>query len=234
MSQSSFSLFNEGINTEYSRVPFLQPPGLNTVIFPTGRHLWQDVVLATPSATLRQIQGGALHPHAMSDTALACFGRTPWIDSQGARQALRRRVTMSMTTATATTTMTRTMMATMATTTMGKWNVMEVTTRTTTTTTTLTLTSLRTTTTMGRRQWDGDEDEWTTTMRWRWAASVTQNARERRATHPRQQSTYADSLGRSRREWGTISGGGRQKRVKVEEIEWRSLHLHSINSKPTF
>ncbi len=27
---------------------------------------------------------------------------------------------------------------------------------------------------------------------------------------------------------------GRQKRIEVEEIEWRSLHLHSINSKPTF
>ena len=40
-----------------------------------------------PSATLRQIQGEALHPHAMGDTALACFGRILWIDSQGARQA---------------------------------------------------------------------------------------------------------------------------------------------------
>jgi hypothetical protein len=33
---------------------------------------------------------------------------------------------------------------------------------------------------------------------------------------------------------GHFRGGGRQKRVEVEEIEWRSLHLHSINSKPTF
>ncbi len=33
---------------------------------------------------------------------------------------------------------------------------------------------------------------------------------------------------------GQCRGGGRQKRVDVEEIEWRSLHLHSINSKPTF
>ena len=46
--------------------------------------------------------------------------------------------------------------------------------------------------------------------------------------------TYVDSLGRSRREIGTIAGGGRQKRVGVDAIEWRSLHLHSINSKPTF
>ena len=29
-------------------------------------------------------------------------------------------------------------------------------------------------------------------------------------------------------------GGGQQKRVEVEAIEWRSLHLHSINSKTTF
>jgi hypothetical protein len=71
-------------------------------------------------------------------------------------------------------------------------------------------------------------------MWWRWAASDTQNARERCATHPRQQSTYVDSLGRSRRERGTILGGGQQKRVEVEAIEWRSLHLHSINSKTTF
>jgi hypothetical protein len=33
---------------------------------------------------------------------------------------------------------------------------------------------------------------------------------------------------------GQFLRGGRQKRVEVEEIEWRSLHLHSINSKPTF
>ncbi len=43
----------------------------------------------------------------------------------------------------------------------------------------------------------GDEDKWTTTMRWRWAASDTENPCERRVTHPRQQSTYVDSLGRS-------------------------------------
>ena len=43
------------------------------------------------------------------------------------------------------------------------------------------------------------------------------------------------------RVWGGVNEregqfwrGGRQKRVEVEEIEWRSLHLHSINSKPTF
>ena len=57
------------------------------MIFPTGRHLWQDVDLATPSATLRKNQGEALNPHAMGYTAFACFGRTSWIDSQGAEQA---------------------------------------------------------------------------------------------------------------------------------------------------
>ena len=78
------------------------------MIFPTGQHQLQDVVLPTPSATLRQIQGEVLHPHDMDDTALACFGRIPWIDSQGAQQARRRRATMSMTTATATATATTT------------------------------------------------------------------------------------------------------------------------------
>jgi len=33
---------------------------------------------------------------------------------------------------------------------------------------------------------------------------------------------------------GQFFGEGRQKRVEVEEIEWRSLHLHSINYEPTF
>jgi hypothetical protein len=36
------------------------------------------------------------------------------------------------------------------------------------------------------------------------------------------------------RERDNLGGGGWQKRVEVEETEWRSLHLHSINSKPTF
>ena len=31
-----------------------------------------------------------------------------------------------------------------------------------------------------------------------------------------------------------FGGDNKQKRVEVEAIEWRSLHLHSINSKPTF
>ena len=59
----------------------------------------------------------------------------------------------------------------------------------------------------------------TTTMRWRrgrmddddamaMGGQSEQNTRERRTNHPRQQSTYVDSLGRSRRERGTISGEG--------------------------
>ncbi len=57
------------------------------MIFRTGRHHGQDVVLATLSATLRLTQGQSLHQHAMGDTALACFGRIPWIDRQGVRGA---------------------------------------------------------------------------------------------------------------------------------------------------
>ncbi len=58
--------------------------------FPTGRHHGQDVVLATPSATLRPTHGQFLRQHAMGDTALACFGRIPWIDRQGVRRAQQR------------------------------------------------------------------------------------------------------------------------------------------------
>jgi len=62
---------------------------------------------------------------------------------------------------------------------------------------------------MGRRQCYGDENEWTVTMQWQWMASDMQNdTRKRCVTHPSQQSTYVDSLGRSRREIETISGGG--------------------------
>ncbi len=57
------------------------------MIFPTGRHHGQDVVLAMPLATLRPTQGQLLHQHAMGDTALACLDRITWIDRQGVRQA---------------------------------------------------------------------------------------------------------------------------------------------------
>ena len=59
------------------------------MIFLTGRHHGQYVVLATPSATLRPTQGQSLHQHAMGDTPLACFSRIPWIDRQGVRRARR-------------------------------------------------------------------------------------------------------------------------------------------------
>ena len=72
------------------------------------------------------------------------------------------------------------------------------------------------------------------TMQWRWAASEMQNARERRTTHSRQQSTYVNVWGGvDKREGQFFWGGWQQKRVEVEVIEWRSLHLLSINSKPT-
>ncbi len=60
------------------------------MIFLTGQHHEQDVVLATPSSTLQPTQGQSLHQHVMGDTALACFGQIPWIDRQGVRQARRR------------------------------------------------------------------------------------------------------------------------------------------------
>ena len=65
----------------------IQPPSLNIMIFLTGQHHGQDVILATPSATLRPTQGQSLHQHVMGDTALACFGRIPWIDRQRVQQA---------------------------------------------------------------------------------------------------------------------------------------------------
>ncbi len=116
----------------------------------------------------------------MGDTALACSGQIPWIDSQGrARQARRRQTTCRDNDANDND--------------GGDGDNDD-----------------------GEVEHDGgddngnngyddinidviedDDDDGTTTMRWRWAASDTQNARERRATHPRQQSTYVDSLGRS-------------------------------------
>ncbi len=43
-----------------------------------------------PLATLWPTQGQSLHQHAVGDTALACFGRIPWIDRQGVRWSWRR------------------------------------------------------------------------------------------------------------------------------------------------
>jgi len=92
---------------------------------------------------------------------------------------------------------------------------------------------------------EDDDDDGTTTMRWRrgrmddddaMAMGGQRHAECSRA--PRHPSEATINL--CRQFWEESMrvrdnfGGGRQKRVEVEEIEWRSLHLHSINSKPTF
>jgi len=56
-----------------------------------------------------------------------------------------------------------------------------------------------------------------------------QNTRKCCATHPSQQSTYVDSLGRSRQEIGTIWGGGDRKGSRWRQLSGDHL-LHSINS----
>ncbi len=87
---------------------------------------------------------------------------------------------------------------------------------------------------METRQWQLDNNDGTTTMWWQWAASNIQNACKYCATHPRQQSTNVDSLGRRRQERGAFEGIEPQKRVKVQLIKWISIHLHSTDSKSTF
>jgi len=163
-----------------------------------------------PLATLRPTQGQSLHQHAMGDTALAFFGRIPWIDRQGVWRAWRRQSNDVNDD--------------------GddgdsdgsdaddrdggdNGNINE-----------------------GDVDGDGggdndydnddvndnddddDNDDGTTTMRWQrqqWNDNDAMTtmwwrwARERRATHPRQQSTYVDSLGRSWPERGTILGDRR-------------------------
>ncbi len=59
-------------------------------------------------------------------------------------------------------------------------------------------------TTFGRRRLD--DDDWMTTMRWRWAASNMQNACKCCAIHPKRQSTNVESLGRRKQERGGIWG----------------------------
>jgi hypothetical protein len=61
-----------------------------------------------------------------------------------------------------------------------------------------------------------------------------QNACKCCAIHPKQQSTNVGSLGRRRQKRRAMGGKEPQKRVEVELIEWRSVDLHSINSKSTF
>jgi hypothetical protein len=83
------------------------------MIFPTGRHHGQDVVLATPSATLNTTQDQLLHQHAMGDTALACFGPTKENTKRNNNKATISTMTVAMATSTATTPTTR-MVVTMA------------------------------------------------------------------------------------------------------------------------
>jgi len=72
---------------------------------------------------------------------------------------------------------------------------------------------------------EDNDDNGTATMRWRRAPRHPSEATINLCTQFGEEST---------RERYNFFGGGQQKRVEVEEIEWRSLHLHSINSKPTF
>ena len=44
-----------------------------------------------PLASVGPIQGRTLHPHAMGNTALGCFGRIPLIVHQGAQQVRQQR-----------------------------------------------------------------------------------------------------------------------------------------------
>ena len=74
-------------------------------------------------------------------------------------------------------------------------------------------------------------DNGTMLMRWRWVASNKQNACKHCTTHPGQQSTYVNSLGRSRREIGTIFFGGDDRKGS----RWRRLsgdHFISTQSIP--
>jgi hypothetical protein len=81
-------LANEGINAEYHTIGYLSsnPIAQHRDISDRTTSL-TDVILAMPLAPLGQIQGEALHLHAMGNIALAGFGQIPWIDRQGAQQA---------------------------------------------------------------------------------------------------------------------------------------------------
>jgi hypothetical protein len=93
---------------------------------------------------------------------------------------------------------------------------------------------------------EDDDNDGTTTMRWQRGRMDDDDAMAmggQRHTelslaqrHPSEATTnlcrqFGEELTKERDNFG---GGGRQKRVAVEEIQWRSLHFHSINSKPTF
>ncbi len=80
---------------------------------------------------------------------------------------------------------------------------------------------------IGQRRWD-DNDEME--MGGQQHAECVQVLR-----HPsKQQSTNVTVLGGGDEREGRFGGIKPQKRVEVELIEWRSVDLHSINSKSTF
>ncbi len=85
--------------------------------------------------------------------------------------------------------------------------------------------------------WQLDNEDRTTMIWWRCVASNMQNACKCCATHPRQQSTNVDSLGRRRQERGAIwgdrtsvmSGGG----IDWVEINWSQTFRPPQSSKFT-
>ena len=88
-----------------------------------------------------------------------------------------------------------------------------------------------------------DNNDGTTMMRWGQGRmddddAMAMGGKRHAELSPRHPSEATTNLCRqfgeeSTKERDNFQGGGRQKRVAVEEIEWRSLHFHSINSKPT-
>jgi hypothetical protein len=72
------------------------------------------------------------------------------------------------------------------------------------------------------------------TMRWQWVAMDMQNVCKCCTIHPKQQSLMWTVWGGGDKRKGGFGGIEPQKRVEVEVIEWRSVDLHSINSKSTF
>ncbi len=183
------------------------------MIFLTGQHHGQDVILATPSATLWPTQGQSLHQHAMGDTTLSCLGWIPWIDRQGVRQARRPQsddVDNNNKDGDSDSSNANDRDG-------GNdcnnnkddvddnggsndyYDNNDVNDDDNDNNNNNGTTMMR----WWRQQWNNDN--WLMTMWWQWACKPC-------VTHPRQQSTYVDSLGRSRRERGTILGDGRTEK----------------------
>jgi hypothetical protein len=99
----------------------------------------------------------------------------------------------------------------------------------TTTTTSMTLTMM--TTTMGQRQCDGNDNDGTTMERRQCdGIGLASAVPPIRGNNQLMLTVWG---GVDKRE-GRFKGTEGQKRVEVEAIGWRSLHLHLINSKLTF